>query len=372
MKCLRQWKLRWWINPSYGLWKRIAQVVLGLVVMLLCGSAFESQLIEALTYQGWAGSLRLHNAEVTLTVVPEIARLMQFSLTDHPNIIWQDPYFLGKSADRRQATEDYWNNFGGSKLWVAPQSRWQGWPPDFHLDVAPCHAVIESPTRIWLQGQPSRAAGVSLDRRIQLVTHGINLEYIMTNTSSDRVSWGVWMVLQVIPGGEVILPASDHAQFWMSPSPSDPQATLPEDFNYEKIDDLYWLDHSNSEVESKLFSLPDQGWLAYWVGEQVFFLFYRADQDAIYPEGEGSTEIYTSQRYIELEHVSPLFTLEPGASASTSEFWRMIPAPQITDPHLQSEWIKTTVSYYQRFHNPAFKPSPTMDHSDLRRDTKPE
>jgi hypothetical protein len=336
-----------WINAPHAAWKGICQIGLGLAVILLCGSALQSQLIDTLTYQGWPGALQLHNAEVTLTVVPEIARIMQFSLTDHPNIIWQDPYFLGKPADPRQATEDYWNNFGGSKLWVAPQSRWQGWPPDFHLDVAPCRAVIESPSTVLLQGQPSLAAGVSLDRRIQLATPGIDLEYIMTNTSSDPVSWGIWMVLQVVPGGQVFLPASDRSQFWMSLSSLDPQALAPEDFHYQRMDDIYRLDHSNSEIESKLFSLPDQGWLAYWVEDQVFFLFYRADPDAIYPEGEGSTEIYTSQRYLELEHVSPLFLLEPGASASTQEFWRIIPAPEITDPHLQSEWIKTTATTLQ-------------------------
>lgn len=306
---------------------------------------FRPEPIHSLSYCGWTGAQRMQNASVTLTAVPEIARIMQFSLTDSTNLIWQNQALEGQLADPQQSQQGLWRNFGGAKLWVAPQSAWDAvlgnWPPDYEIDSAPCQPIPKQPHTLLLEGQPSPIKGVQFRREITLVDRGADLIYTLTNVSDHPVSWGIWMVFQAIPGGMVFLPAGDGTQFWLDPQFSGLEATGPEDLNYHKHDQVYVLDHARSVDKTKVFSIPAQGWLAYWVADQVLFILYDPDPTAEYPQGEGSTEIFTDADYVELEHIGPLAHLEPGESTSLPESWRILPAPNLSDPQQQITWIQS-------------------------------
>ncbi len=306
--------------------------------------AFEMGAIETLTDRNWTGSVSMENASVTLTTIPEIARIMEFSLRGYPNLIWQNPDLLGQLADPQQSQQGIWRNFGGAKLWVAPQSRWDAvfgnWPPEYELDAAPCDLHQIAPDHLTLQGQLSPTQGIQLRRQIQLVDQGADFIYTLSNRSDQTVSWGIWMVFQAIPGGKLFLPATDRTQFWLDPQFSIDGATEPEDLHFHKQDQVYVLDQARSIYKTKLFSIPDHGWLAYWVADQVFFLLYEAAPEAQYPAGEGSTEIFTDADYIELEHIGPLISIAPGESTSLPESWRILPAPDLSDPHQQITWVQ--------------------------------
>ena len=306
--------------------------------------AFDSGASETLTDRGWTGAVPMENASVTLTTVPEIARIMEFSLRGYPNLIWQNPDLRGQRADPQGPQQGIWLNFGGAKLWAAPQSQWAAvfgnWPPEYELDAAPCDLSQLDPYRLVLQGQPSPTKGIQFQRQIQLVDQGADFIYTLSNRSDQTVSWGIWMVFQAIPGGKLFLPATDRTQFWLDSQFSVTGATVPEDLRFQKQDQVYVLDQERSIYKTKLFSIPDQGWLAYWVADQVFFLLYEADPEAHYPEGEGSTEIFTDADYIELEHIGPLISLAPGESTSLPESWRILPAPEFSDLHQQITWVQ--------------------------------
>ncbi len=308
---------------------------------------FQPEPIRSLTYGGWTGAQRLQNPTVTLTAVPEIARIMQFSLTGSPNLIWQNPALEGQLADPQQTQQGSWRNFGGAKLWVAPQSAWNStlgnWPPDYEIDSAPCNVFVKDPHTLILEGQPSPTKGVQYRREIGLVYQGADLIYTLTNVSDYPISWGIWMVFQAIPGGTVFLPATHDTQFWLDPQFSGLEATRPEDLSYQKQDQVYVLDHAQSIHKTKLFSISDQGWLAYWVADQVFFLLYDPDSAALYPKGEGSTEVFTDADYVELEHIGPLVHLDPDQSTSLQESWRILPAPDLPDLQQQITWVRSQV-----------------------------
>ena len=57
-----------------------------------------------------------------------IAYWPQGTLVGGPNVLWENLKLSGKTVDLKSPGKD-WTNFGGDKLWPAPQER-SGWPPD--------------------------------------------------------------------------------------------------------------------------------------------------------------------------------------------------------------------------------------------------
>jgi len=78
-------------------------------------------------YNGWGWeAIVLANGVVTLAIVPEIGgRVMQYDLGDHPSM-FVNASEVGKRYEPSSSAP--WHNFGGYKVWPAPQDNW-GWPP---------------------------------------------------------------------------------------------------------------------------------------------------------------------------------------------------------------------------------------------------
>src|ERR1051325_2387595 len=92
-------------------------------------------------YRGWQ-SLALKNDLIEVQVVPDIGgRVLQLKLGDH-ELLWVNDKLAGKPPTATGlALDGGWLNYGGDKLWPAPQGwhndqQWPG-PPDAVLDGSP-------------------------------------------------------------------------------------------------------------------------------------------------------------------------------------------------------------------------------------------
>src|SRR5579862_9449152 len=110
-------------------------LLMGLALLALGVAANGEVTVTQTDYNGWSGAYRLTNGAAELIFVPQIGRIMRYGYVDGPNILWNNPAMAGKAADADDAAKN-WPNFGGDKLWPAPQERWP-WPPDPILDHAP-------------------------------------------------------------------------------------------------------------------------------------------------------------------------------------------------------------------------------------------
>ncbi len=282
--------------------------------------------MSKLNYRNWADSVKLENNNIELIIVPEIARIMHISLKGMPNIFWHDESLIGQDADPDSNTTGKYKNFGGSKLWVAPQAIWgtvwQTWPPHYALDSAPCSVRVSS-GHISLKGQTSSLAGVKFNKNISISSNKVILEYIMENTSDKPIEWGIWMVAQFKPAGMAFLPLPEETKLWSK----EEDKQVPPDYNWKKINDVYVLKHAESKDGAKIFAISSEGWMAYIVEGQVIYITYEADPTLTYPEGEGNSEIFTCKDYIELEHIGQLEKLTPGRKAALKESWHIFKAP---------------------------------------------
>ena len=90
-------------------------------------------------FLGWTDAYQVSNGHTTVSVVPSAGgRVLGFSL-DGQQALWTNPALRGKlfPVPQRPTTWEGWRNYGGYKLWPAPQSLWPksvGDGPDPFLD----------------------------------------------------------------------------------------------------------------------------------------------------------------------------------------------------------------------------------------------
>jgi len=317
----------------------ICVVVLGIVFFFSRKASAETRLSP---YDGWDNCVVMSNKLVKVVIVPGVARVLHFSLNGQPNILWEDAGAKGKLQKPDSETTGDYVNFGGAKLWVAPQAKWKNlwsvWPPYYGLDSGPCQALIRKDGSVALQGMASPTAGVRFDRQVDLRGNCVSFVYTMSNISDKPVEWGIWMVANVLSAGQTFIPFVEGSDLWSN----EKDKKVPDRFGWVKQGDLLCLDFKDGTNGSKIFSLSKKGWIAHVVAGQVFIITYTPDLSVPQPEGEAPTEIFRGEQFVELEHVGPLVKLAPRQTTKLTERWYVFQAPNLKDQPALAAWVSKT------------------------------
>ncbi len=167
----------------------------------------DSCVVERTTYRGW-NCLKLSNGLISLYAVPEIGgRVIQFQLADHP-FYFVNPELAGKvfPPEENGGAQGGWKNYGGDKLWPAPQGwqrddQWPG-PPDPVLDGGRYSGEITHQSRdrvaVKLTSPPDPRTGLQFSRTLTLVSGSsrVQVDCAMRNISQRPVRWSIWEVTQ--------------------------------------------------------------------------------------------------------------------------------------------------------------------------------
>jgi hypothetical protein len=244
---------------------------------------------------------RISNDVVYALAVPSIARVMQFGFVGESSpVFWEN--------DRARRGE--WANYGGDKVWPAPQQEWsritgRAWPPPAGFDqVAFTAEVRRESLRITSTVDPVFGIAVTRDIRLQPNQPVMTIETSFTKVSGDPVNVGIWTVTQLCDPVRVCglgEPPVRAFRVVMGDPPDDLTCLggivsfgRPRDRNMKLESDgtsLLWMDHR--------FAL-------------------RIDTRCHGPmAGASSTAIYTNQdpqTYVELETIGPVVKLVTGES----------------------------------------------------------
>src|SRR5690349_9092678 len=144
---------------------------LTLTILLLPALLAAAEVAHESQYRGWK-SIALDNGLIQLQIVPQIGgRVMQFKLGDF-EFLWVNDDLAGKAPPASGlGPNGEWLNYGGDKLWPAPQDQWKG-PPDAVLDGGPYTAEIV-PTdagsgAVKLTSPPDARSGIQFSRTIKI------------------------------------------------------------------------------------------------------------------------------------------------------------------------------------------------------------
>ncbi len=269
--------------------------------------------IIQVNYKGWKDSYLLTNGIIRLVVVPSIGRIMEYSLIGEKNIIYQDNSLSGKLFPCLEK-KGHWYNYGGDKLWIAPEkaSRKTGWYYSF--DNCPWKVENISSSEIYLIGPPVSPVGIRFSRKIKIYPDSSRVKIVetMENISNHSVSWSIWDVTQVIPSGTASFPLSKDKKvnYWPRTDPKNGQ--------YNLKGDIFYVYHQGKNGKVGAVS---PGWIAYSIDNLIFTKRFTYFPGEVYPDNNSSVEVYTCKNYVEIEILSPIKRLKPGEKYSFIQNW---------------------------------------------------
>jgi hypothetical protein len=236
---------------------------------------------------------------------------MRFGEVGRQNLLWEAERVHGVAPAVGE-----WVNWGGDKLWPAPQDTW-GWPPEHEYDGVAWDAQA-IPNGIHMASRAKSAKqGLRFERTILLKAGASSAEIRNTliNESRKTVRLAVWEVCQVDDPEECILPiwkSKTHPNGWKVYGDDKVDGLVR-----ERGDEL----HVTRDLQRglKYGSGSPKGAITAVVGDYRITVSSPFDESIEYPDGGNGQQLYTSPnptRYAELELAGPLTSLAPGRSAS--------------------------------------------------------
>lgn len=310
-----------------------AKVVLISCLITLPLLAVAEVKLERVTYHSWPGSYRITNGIVEVIAVPRIGRIMVYRFLNGENVIWENPAWRGKL--RSDAPKGVWANFGGDKVWPAPQTEWakrmgRRWPPDeafdggdFSCETLPDGLLLISPV------SPHYEARLIRELRLSPDTPRLMIKQRLEKRGPPMTNMIIWSVTQIRSPDLAVMPLNPRSRF-----PGGFKllggGDVEERYRYRSGDLLLIRRHPRKAT--KVGADSPAGWLASFHGDVLFIQRSNFHPKAKYPDGGCNVEIYTNPdplKYVELELLSPIHRPKEGESFSFDISWQLYKLPNI-------------------------------------------
>ncbi len=275
--------------------------------------------VEKIPYAGWPNCYRLSNGEVELIVTSDVGpRIIRYGFEGGQNFFVELEEDLGKTGG------DNWRLYGGSRLWVGPEDPVYS----YGADNDPVQVEI-SGNRLTAQA-PVEHTGVQKAIAVELSDEGsaVRVVYTLANRTIWPLRIATWVLTMMAPGGAGITtlpPRGTHPEVL---APTNPLVV----FAFTNMADPRWTwlekyivlrqDPQNADPEKiGLFNPATRG--AYLLNGELFVKKFAASPEEEYPDMGASYETFTNERFLEIESLGPLRTLQPGESIDHVEEWSL-------------------------------------------------
>ncbi len=212
---------------------------------------------------------------------------------------------------------------GGHRLWHAPEEFPRTYVPD---NTGSTVEPIQNGVRIQQPVEPWTSIVKVLEIALDTDKPNVRINHLLRNDGQKPVRLAPWALSMMRLGGVAVIPQpprdgnaklpNRHLVFWPYSRIKDPRLHLGDDFV---------LVHADSKLPALKFGcLVSHGWMGYWL-DQTFFVkrFAPAQTSQQYPDRDSNVEIYCNDKFIELETLGPMVTLESGAEVQHVEVWEL-------------------------------------------------
>lgn len=285
--------------------------------------------MEKVSYAGWPNCIRLANQGIELIATTNVGpRIIRFGFIGGKNIFRETP-------DAGKTGGDVWRNYGGHRLWHAPEIKPRSYAPDndpieHRWDGTTLNLVqpTEAPTGI------QKEIEVTLDPGRNCVT----VRHQLANKNLWPVELAPWALTVMQGPGRAIFPQEPPSTgllpvrpvgIWGYTNMADSRWTWGAKYIQLRCDPAL-------PTPQKFGAGETQGWGAYCRDGQVFLKRFPFDSAATYPDYGCNVECYTRGEMLELESLGPLTRLLPGAAIEHVERWYLHKA-QVGDSDEQIE-----------------------------------
>ncbi len=282
--------------------------------------------IEERQYPPFGRCLALSNEAAELLVSLDFGpRILSYRLTGGENMLHPDTEEKLVNVDPK--LEEYygpgtvWKNCGGHRLWVSPEAM----PETYYPDQEPVayeqvgESVVLTPPA-QKRNNWQYVITITMDRD----TSGVTLLHRIINLGETRKA-GVWSISVMGQGGFEVIPQPDRPTgllanrvfaVWPYSDMSDPRVCWGKEYVTLRQD-------PKGDGPFKIGVNNEHGWAAYFNKGCCFVKRFEHRMDAEYPDGGMSFESYTCPDFIEIESLSPFYTLKTGEWMEHTEKWEL-------------------------------------------------
>lgn len=232
-----------------------------------------------------------------------------------------------------ESPEKYWETDygrfyirGGHRLWHAPETAARTYMPD-NEGVT----VTETEAGVRLTGPVEPGSGIR--KQIDVVLHSDLPQITLTHTLTNHTLWPVelaaWAITMMALGGTAVIPQTRGNLDADGLQPNRQLVLWPytrwQDDRLHFYDDFLLIDGQAQLPPAKIGTFNRQGWLGYHREGTLFIKQFSPQPGASHVDFGCNAEIYVNDEMLELETLSPLTRLAPGASLRHVETWTFIP-----------------------------------------------
>lgn len=278
---------------------------------------------------GWPGAVVMGNGIVSITVVPEAARIISLC-HGGTELLFADSKERGRVYGPGDVGE--WHNFGGIRFDVAPQSAWRTtpwgmvWPPPPVLNTPRTLHQNSDGVTMRAAGRSAKDLGLEIEAYVRLVEGStiVAVDQSIANSGGAPSCWANWAIAQLaasmgnpitrgnsvafVPRAVDSKHIDGYAVQMEGPENSKPIVIGSDDDPIKiRYNGVQWK-----------FGFDRRSWIAFRPFESSSLLFImvgKYDPHAVYPDDDSSVEYYAAGHlpYAELELLGPLVNLEAGA-----------------------------------------------------------
>ena len=264
--------------------------------------------------------VELLNERLSL-LIPEAVgpRILSLSIDGGDNLLAELPTFALDCPG--VGTLPLW---GGHRLWHAPEVAERTYYPD---DKPVVIEVVDGGLAVTQSADSSH-----IEKTVTVTLPDQSATVVIDHTLTNRGLWSVtcapWAITQMRPGGTAILPqngelvdpggfqANRQLALWPYAAIDSELVTWGDRF-------IFYRSEIKDESAWKVGYPNRNGWLGYWVDGTLFVKSAEYTPNAWYYDGQSSSECYCNKSFLELETLGPCSNIEPGASITHRETWRV-------------------------------------------------
>lgn len=290
------------------------------------GAASADVSVTRVEYAKWPGAWKISNGRCELVIVPQVGRVMSFSVTGGPNLLWNNEAIAGQTVPKDDHT---WHNFGGDKVWPTQQDWWikytdrNGWPPPYSFDGAAQSAEpIQGGVRMTSPKSPEFGTRTVREFVMDADRPLVHVRQWFAKEDGKPVTMTLWAVTQVRTPDYALLPTIDGNY---KPQGEIVAQSIKQSAGAVSI-------RNDREKPQKIGAPPDPAGKRNWISGifgNVMLVESRLVHPGEYPDGHCCGEIYTAPArdgsYVELEMLSPMTELKPGQTLRDDAVWQIVP-----------------------------------------------
>ena len=259
----------------------------------------------------------MENPTVRLAVAAERGqRAIYFSLAGKDNIFAE----LGDMALHTELGNYYL--LGGHRLWLSPE-----WSPRTYCPESQEITITQKESQVTTTSATD-ASGIKKMITFQMAQNKpqVFVRHQITNEGLWGVELAPWAITQCKLGGVVICPQNTNLEngnigtpnrswiFWQFSDITDKRFQFGNQITQIKAE---------AGLPTKIGYRNTHGWIGYSYHGMLLTKQFNPQIDRSHTDLGCNTEVYGCEKFVELETLAPLVTLEPGESVSHDEIWTL-------------------------------------------------